>query len=334
MAMRPRPVRSLEVLTISALDLFASALGVFVLMAVLLFPFYLKQPSIEADMANARENLADASAALSESRRFAEEAAERQARSQARLDRAIAEYREAEAESAAAERAVADAKSRADRVEKSKATAAEQLASISIPDLDLVFVMDATGSMRDEIADVQRSLLSIIRVLDRLAPTLHMGFVAFKDRGDEYVTSAFPLRAMDAASLQQLQAFVRTLRAQGGGDTPEPVGEALGRAVEMSWRRGSMGRILVIGDAQAHAYDWERALRLATGFHGSAPRGSRDRRVSVIFTGSNTPGRDFYGRLAMAGGGDFITHRGRMIESVLLSILQSSGSAAALAGPG
>jgi hypothetical protein len=327
-------VRSLEVLTISALDLFASALGVFVLMAVLLFPFFLKQPSIEAEMANTRDALAEAEAAVSESRRLADEAGERRAQAQARLDRAIAQSHAAEEESAAAERAIGEAKGRADQVAKRKATTAEKLANLTIPDLDLVFVIDATGSMRDEIADVQRSLLSIIRVLERLAPTLQMGFVAFKDRGDEYVTNAFSLRAMDAASLEQLQAFVRTLRAKGGGDTPEPVGEALASAVGMSWRSGAMGRILVIGDAPAHSYDWERALRSANGFRESAPPGSRDRRVSAIFTGSNAPGRDFYARLAAAGGGDFITHRGRMIESVLLSILQGPAPAARSAEPG
>ena len=52
--MLSRPRRTLDLLSISALDLFASALGVFVLMAVLLFPFYLKQPSIEAELQGAQ----------------------------------------------------------------------------------------------------------------------------------------------------------------------------------------------------------------------------------------------------------------------------------------
>ena len=54
-----RPPRSLDVLSISALDLFASALGVFVLVAIILFPFYLKRPSLEADLAGAQVELID-----------------------------------------------------------------------------------------------------------------------------------------------------------------------------------------------------------------------------------------------------------------------------------
>ena len=64
--MLSRPRRTLDLLSISALDLFASALGVFVLMAVLLFPFYLKQPSIEADLAGATAQMTAAGMALTE----------------------------------------------------------------------------------------------------------------------------------------------------------------------------------------------------------------------------------------------------------------------------
>ena len=39
----------LESLSISALDIFANSLGVFVLMAAIFFPYYLKQPSLEAE---------------------------------------------------------------------------------------------------------------------------------------------------------------------------------------------------------------------------------------------------------------------------------------------
>ncbi len=52
-----RPRQSLEVLSISALDLFASALGAFILIAILLFPYYLRQPSIEQDLAGAEQEL-------------------------------------------------------------------------------------------------------------------------------------------------------------------------------------------------------------------------------------------------------------------------------------
>ena len=52
--MMSRQRRNLEVISISALDLFASALGVFILMSIVLFPYYLRQPSTEKDLHGAR----------------------------------------------------------------------------------------------------------------------------------------------------------------------------------------------------------------------------------------------------------------------------------------
>ncbi len=51
--------------------------------------------------------------------------------------------------------------------------------------------MDTTGSMRRELADLQANLLGIIRVLSRLAELLRIGFVAYKDRGEPYLTRFF-----------------------------------------------------------------------------------------------------------------------------------------------
>ncbi len=327
--MRSRPVRALEVLSISALDLFASALGVFILMAVLLFPYYLRQPSVEAEVAGARSRLASAEAALTQARQHALDAERRRDQAEAHRLEAIAEQAEAERALAVAERTIATARVHAEDVGRRQASLEEELANLPIVDLDLVFVMDATGSMRDEIQDVQRSLLSIIRVLERFAPSLRIGFVAYKDRTDEYLTQTFPLVAMTRESLPRIQAFVRGLQARGGGDTPEPVGLALGVAYGMPWRSDARGRIVVIGDAPVHDWDRARTLEMASQFHRSRPPGRLDRRISAIFTGRSPAGRRFFEQLALAGGGDMITHRGQMMESVLLSILDSPSRASA-----
>lgn len=324
--MRTRPTRTLEVLSISALDLFASALGVFMLVAVLLFPFFLKAPSVEAALQGARDEAATAQSALSEAQRQAVDAEQKRAEAQARLDRARSELAAAEAERAAAEQALQTARAAAPPPAPVPAPPApsprpRREAGISIGDLDLVFVMDTTGSMRQEINDVQRSLLSIIRVFQRLTPSLRIGFVAFKDRGDAYLTQAVPLMSMDKANMARMQSFVKQLYAKGGGDRPEPVEVALRAALNMAWRGNAKGRIVVIGDAPARARDWSQTFADAGGFHGSSPSGRNDRRVSAIFTGRNREGRDFFQRLAAAGGGDFVTHRGQMLESILLSVL-------------
>ena len=147
----------------------------------------------------------------------------------------------------------------------------EELASIAIADLDLVFVMDTTGSMRREIADIQANLLGIVRILHRLAPSLNVGFVAFRDRGEEYVTRAFPLSPMTGNNLPRIPAFVEELRARGGDDHPESVGVALEEAVAMNWRDDAQGRIIVIGDAPDRPNVVPRIFSMARQFQDSAP---------------------------------------------------------------
>jgi hypothetical protein len=317
-----RPRHGLEVLSISALDLFASALGVFIVVAVLMFPYYLRQPSVQAALDGARAELAAAGHSLSEAERDALGAETHRAQAEAALAEARERLQQAEAAAAALDEASGPAAAATRAANRRLGTPDRLRAALTIADLDLVFVMDATGSMRGELSDLRASLLGIIRVLHRLAPTLRVGFVAYKDLGEPYVTRAFPLTAMSEAGAQQVLRFVMRVQAHGGGDIPEPVDQALEVASRMEWRREARGRILVIGDAPAHPRGWQRALDLASAFQASAAKGAHPRTVSAIFTGEEGGGAFFEG-LARAGSGEFIEHQGRMIESVLVSVLRA-----------
>lgn len=325
-----------DTLSISALDLFASSLGAFMLLALLLFPYWLKQPGLQAETAGAEARLSSAQAATSEAQRAISEARERQAAAAQAVERARQRLAGAEAQAAAAERAAAQAaaaNAEAARAQAAADAAAQAQASappkpvaprrrtgISIDDLDLVLVMDTTGSMRDEVEDVQASLLGIIRVLDRLSPSLRVGFVAYKDRGEEYVTRTFDLAPVGGREAGGILGFVRGLRVGGGGDDPEAVDEALAAATAMAWRPGVQGRILVVGDAAAHPAGAGRAFELAQRFRVGGPQ----RSVSAILTGGHPGDRAFFQRLAEAGGGDFSEYQGAIMESVLLSVLESA----------
>ncbi|MDX1710746.1 MAG: VWA domain-containing protein [Rhodovibrionaceae bacterium] len=316
-----------QALSISALDLFASALGVFVLMFVLLLPFYLKSPSVEAEQAGAEAALAevkDRRAAAEQAASDAEEdlagarealgaAQSRVARLRSVLDERLAALAAAEAE------APVEAPPRTTRPDR-----LTHGGNIAIEDLDLVIVMDVTASMRDELADIRANLASIARILNRLSPELRMGFVAYRDRDAPPILSTFDLRAMSNRNLSAILGFVGGLEARGGGDKPEPLDQALQAAVEMQWRENAKGRIIVIGDAPAHRRNWEEAQRLASAFRASAAGADPafDRRVSTIVTGGGRPTQRFFQDLASAGGGDASAHRGAMIESVLLTILR------------
>lgn len=333
--MLARPRQALDALNISALDLFASALGAFMLLAVSFFPYYLRAPALERERQGARAELSAAAQALREAeessadaRQVKATAEQTLAQAQQRLDRAQAALAALAAESAAAATAAVEAPARP--VETVVPGPRRSLLAIS--DLDLVFVMDTTGSMRDELQDLQANLVGIVQVLQRLAPSLRIGFVAFRDRGDAYVVRGTQLSSMDAGDAEIL-GFVRGLQAQGGGDTPERVDEALAAATSMAWRSNAQGRIIVIGDAPPRPADLERTLSLAAQFRRSAPAGDRERAIAAIYTGAGAErsplAQRFFERLAEAGGGEFSVHQGQMIESVLLAVLAAPAAGGA-----
>jgi hypothetical protein len=323
--MLARPRQPLDALSISALDLFASALGAFMLLAVSFFPYYLRAPAQERDQEGARAELAAAAQALTQAETATadaeakkSEAAQALAQAQARLSRAQAAVAALpEAEPAEVEAPAAAA------VQRPAPSPGRGL--LAITDLDLVFVMDTTGSMRDELEDLQANLVAIIQVLQRLAPTLRIGFVAYRDRSDAYVVRGTPLAALQPGEDAEILGFVRQLSAAGGGDTPERVDEAVAAAVSMPWRTNAQGRIIVIGDAPAHPPDVERTMSLAAQFRLSSPGPNFPRALAAIYTGDQPPVGAFFERLARAGGGDFSVHRGQMIESVLLAVLAEPG---------
>jgi hypothetical protein len=311
----------MEMLTISALDIFASALGVFMLVSILLFPNYLKQPSIEAAQAGAHAELAAAAEDLTHARQAVADALQERAAAEAALIEARARLVEAEAFAA---RAAQEPVPQEIGAPAEPQTRGEQDVRIAIADLDLVFVVDTTGSMRRELADLQANLVGIVRILSRLSSSLRIGFVAYKDRGEEYLTRGYSLQRMNDAHAAELVNFVNGLHAEGGGDDPEPVDEALKAALAMPWRADAQGRIVVIGDAPAHAHRQGQTLAFAEQFRRSSPGQQAPRTVSAIYTGESLALRSFFERLAAAGGGDLLDHQGQMVESVLLSVLKDA----------
>jgi hypothetical protein len=311
----------MEMLTISALDIFASALGVFMLVAILMFPNYLKQPSIEAEQAGARAQLAAAADDMVHAREAVADASAERTAAETTLARAQARLTEAQALAA---RAAQEPQPQEVGAPAEPDTKGEQKVRIAIADLDLVFVMDTTGSMGPELADLRANLVGIIRVLSRLASSLRIGFVAFKDRGAVYVTRVYPLERMNDAHVDELLNFVGGLRAQGGGDDPEAVDEALEAALAMPWRADAQGRIIVIGDAPVHPHRYRQTMALAEQFRRSSPDEQAPRTVSSIYTGDSLALGRFFEQLAAAGGGDVAVDQGQMIESVLLSVLKDA----------
>merc|ERR1719437_375181 len=87
---------------------------------------------------------------------------------------------------------------------------------------DIVFVIDATGSMSDEINDVKRSLMSIGNLLAnrKPQPDIRFGAVLYRDISDEEVVRAVPL----SHDLSSVRGRIMDVVADGGGDWREHMG--------------------------------------------------------------------------------------------------------------
>jgi Mg-chelatase subunit ChlD len=121
------------------------------------------------------------------------------------------------------------------------------------PRVEVVFVLDTTGSMSSLIEGAKRKIWSIADriVSGKPTPDVRIGLVAYRDRGDAYVTKRFDLTGDVDAVFRNLS----TLSAGGGGDGPESVNQALFEAVhKMSWTPNDrpLKIIFLVGDAPPH----------------------------------------------------------------------------------
>jgi Mg-chelatase subunit ChlD len=127
------------------------------------------------------------------------------------------------------------------------------IATENRPRIDVVFVLDTTGSMGGLIQTAKDKIWSIARTMASAQPTpdIRIGLVAYRDRGDEYVTQVVDL----SSDLDSVYARLMDFEANGGGDTPESVNEALADAVhKVSWSQDPEAYqvIFLVGDAPPH----------------------------------------------------------------------------------
>lgn len=121
------------------------------------------------------------------------------------------------------------------------------------PRVDLVFVLDTTGSMGGLIQTAKDKIWSIATTMARAqpAPEIRIGLVAYRDRGDRYVTQVFDL----TQDLDSMYAHLMDFQADGGGDGPEAVNQALHDAVSrLSWntQADTYKAVFLVGDAPPH----------------------------------------------------------------------------------
>lgn len=139
------------------------------------------------------------------------------------------------------------------------------------PKIEVVFVLDTTGSMSGLIEAAKEKIWSIATTMAqaRPAPEIRMGLVAYRDRGDDYVTRVVDL----STDLDSVYATLMDFRADGGGDGPESVNQALDDALNrISWSadQSAYQVVFLVGDAPPHMdyqddVKYPQTIKAATG---------------------------------------------------------------------
>ncbi len=120
--------------------------------------------------------------------------------------------------------------------------------------LEMVFVLDTTGSMGGLIDGAKQRIWGIVNEVMQQSshPAVRIGLVAYRDHGDAYVTQVLPL----TNDLDKVYSTLMDYRAEGGGDEPEDVRQALADGVRKAgWSEGSSRPaqiIFLVGDAPPH----------------------------------------------------------------------------------
>jgi len=121
------------------------------------------------------------------------------------------------------------------------------------PQVEVVFCLDTTGSMGGLIEGAKQKIWSIVNQIasGRPTPDVKVGLLAYRDRKDTYVTKLFEL----TTDLDEVHKNLKEFKADGGGDTPESVNQALNESVvKFKWSKDkdTLRIIFLVGDAPPH----------------------------------------------------------------------------------
>jgi hypothetical protein len=175
------------------------------------------------------------------------------------------------------------------------------------------------------IRELASSMASIVRILQRLVPSVRVGVAAYSDRDTGLPPlQVLPLMPADR-ELPRVLAFVEALHESpiGSQTIEEDVHLGLAAATDMAFRPSALQSIVLIGDAQAHPEYVEETLYQTSAFVAGSDR----RSVSALFATTPSAMRDglrsrgYFAAVAEAGKGSFSDFAGSMIASVLLSVI-------------
>ncbi len=169
--------------------------------------------------------------------------------------------------------------------------------------LDVLFLIDATGSMADEIAKIQSTIFDVSAQIDALPgqPEVRYGMVTYRDRNDSFVTNVYDF----TPDVRDFSKNLSTVWADGGGDYPESLNEGLHDAVNrVEWRSADTVKLIfLVADAPPHL-DYAQDYDYAVEMENAARRGIKI--FPIASSGLDDQGEYIFRQLAQYTMGRFI----------------------------
>ncbi len=170
------------------------------------------------------------------------------------------------------------------------------------PQADILLVVDATGSMGDEIRYLQTEFYDVIRRIQQGKRSLliRTGAIFYRDEGDEYVTRTQGFRQDPGETMD----FIAGQHAHGGGDYPEAVDLALQEALAQDWSEDAFARIIfLVLDAPPHNKTYEMD-RIRKQIRDAAAEGIKI--IPITASGINRPTEFLMKFMAIGTNGTYV----------------------------
>ncbi|WP_317932720.1 vWA domain-containing protein [Halioxenophilus sp. WMMB6] len=289
--------REINVFSMSALDLFASALGAFMLLAIMALPFFPNTGDSPELVAEVRDELEQAQKDLEE---------QKQVNTDLEQQNSDLQQQKKELE---------------DELEEQKRSTSK----VSFPTIDIVIALDTTASMDEQVAGIRTEIVQLADLIMNLSPDAAMGIIDFKDRCEpQGAIRSLEITPLTDTTLSSLQNFANTMKPGSSNcnqDVEEAVDLALNKALAMRWRPVTQAKtIIIITDNPTYADKVSATFASASRFHAQGEQNQ----VSTVFvnTGSNANGKTYLERLAREGGGKFVTGGGSFTATILLALAE------------
>ena len=163
---------------------------------------------------------------------------------------------------------------------------------------EVMFIIDTTGSMGDEIAYLQKDFEKIAEDVDTGDISFSVNF--YRDEGDDYVTRCNPF----TDDVSEVIRLIDNERADGGGDLPEAVAQILEETlVQGDWHQGTNKIAFLIFDAPPHKGDKENK-QIEAAVKAAAAKGIRV--VPVVASNADRDTELFARALSIMTNGNYV----------------------------